>query len=203
MQIRKKSSLSPFSQEDIACSKENNMKVYLASWFASKDDIKKRAERLEANGIEVTSRWLDEQIKGTTNISEVSDNYLRETAKVDIEDILLANILVLNVPSAEEISTIDIPIASWARGGRHFETGFFYATMVFFNQISKYLTNKAPRMLILVGHRENVFHYLDGLNSPRADNYYLPTIELFETWELAEKFLVYTNTNEVNSIKSR
>ena len=100
------------------------MKVYIASWFASKDDMNIRANQLRTHGIEVTSTWLDELLPGTVQIHEVPDDYLSDTAKIDLRDVLSANVVVLNVPSKEDLETIDIPISSWARGGRHFEAGF-------------------------------------------------------------------------------
>ena len=167
------------------------MKVYLASWFASKDNMKARAQELRANGIEVTSRWLEEKINGNTQIQDVEDDYLRETAQVDIHDIILADTLVLNVPSAEELKTLDMPTASWARGGRHFEAGFQYATMVFWNWLPTTVTFRGQRRLVLVGHKENVFHYLDDvvLNG-RADGFTLPSILTFSTWEEAKNYLI-------------
>lgn len=167
------------------------MKVYLASWFASLHDMRKRADELRANGIEVTSRWLEEKVKPSVAITDVEDNYLRETAAIDIEDVMLANYVVLNVPSHEELKTLDVPVASWARGGRHFEAGFQYATMMFYPFL-QFLHKIGPRGLIVVGRRENVFHYLDGVNKTlKAMNFSeLPQIPLFTTWDGARDYLI-------------
>jgi hypothetical protein len=168
------------------------MKVYLASWFASKDEMNVRADELRASGLEVTSRWLEERVKPTVTIAEVADEYLRETAQIDIEDILLANYLVLNVPSEADLKTVNIPISSWARGGRHFEAGFQYATMLFHAYLPQVVKKIGARGMILVGHRENVFHYLDGVNKALSvmGGFSLPEIPVFETWEEAKTFLV-------------
>ncbi len=172
------------------------MKVYLASWFASKEEIKKRAGELQAVGIEVTSRWLDEKIKGTVQIKDVAEDYLRETAQVDIQDILLANVLVLNVPTEDDLKFVGLPVATWARGGRHFESGFHYATMVFFEYLPEKIKNYGARCLILVGHRENVFHYLDNIKvNGLSDGFKLPEIHTFETWDLAKEFLTNAAKN--------
>ena len=120
------------------------MKVYLASWFASLPVIKQRAEDLRANGIQVTSRWLEEKVKPTVQIKDVEDDYLRETAMVDIHDILIADTLVLNVPSADDLKTANIPLSSWARGGRHFEAGFHYATMMFLEYLPQSIKDRGP-----------------------------------------------------------
>lgn len=166
------------------------MRVYLASWFASLQVIKQRAEELRANGIQVTSRWLEEKVKPTVQIKDVEDDYLRETAMVDIHDILIADTLVLNVPSEEDLKTTDIPLSSWARGGRHFEAGFHYATMMFLKYLPESIQNRGPRQLLLVGHKENVFHYLDGVLPFKADGISLPSIVTFDTWEEAKANLI-------------
>jgi hypothetical protein len=173
------------------------VRAYLASWFASKDDIKARAHELRAAGIEVTSRWLEEKVAGTVQIQDVEDEYLRETAKVDIHDLILADTVVLNVPSAEELKSIDIPTASWARGGRHFEAGFPYAMMVFFLYMPNSIRERGTRRLILVGHKENVFHYLDDITlNGRAVGFSLPPITTFSTWEDARTYLINTSIPE-------
>lgn len=177
------------------------MKVYLASWFASKDNMKTRAHDLRAAGIEVTSRWLEEKISGNTQIQDVEDDYLRETAQVDIHDILLADTLVLNVPSADELKTLDMPTASWARGGRHFEAGFQYATMVFWSYLPQSITMRGQRRLILVGHKENVFHYLDNIDlNGLAYNFPLPSILTFSTWEEAKEYLINIASTEYAAV---
>jgi len=178
------------------------MKVYLASWFASLHEIQTRANELRAQGIEVTSRWLEEKVAPTTAITDVSAEYLRDTAMVDIHDILLADTLVLNTPSPEDLKRTDMSISTWARGGRHFEAGFQYATMVFFNLLPKRIQDRGPRRLVLVGHRENVFHYLDiaGLNG-FADSLSLPAIPCYPTWDEAKKFLVMQSENELVAAK--
>lgn len=166
------------------------MKVYLASWFASLHDIRKRAEELRAEGIEVTSRWLEEKVAPITAIADVSEDYLRETAMVDLHDILLADTLVLNTPSAEDLKRTDMNTGTWARGGRHFEAGFQYATIVFYDYLS-FLWSGGRRQLILVGHRENVFHYLDDIaKNGESLGHILPTIPCFDTWEDAKQFLI-------------
>ncbi len=180
------------------------MKVYLASWFQSLPEMRQRAEELRTNGIEVTSRWLEERVKPTTQINDVSEEYLRDTAMVDIHDILLANVVVLNVPSAEQLKDPTMPIASWARGGRHFEAGFQYATMVFYNFLPWSVNNRGTRQLILVGHKENVFHYLDDLKlNGRAFGFELPVVPCFDTWEDAKQYLFHQQKLENSRLVSK
>lgn len=127
------------------------MKVYIASWFASKNKIRKKAEELRKHGIEVTSRWINETIPGNATVASVSEDYLRETAIIDIEDILAADTVVLITPTKKDYKTIPKP--SWARGGRVFESGFQYGLML----ASRF---RKGRRLVIVGPKENVFHWL-------------------------------------------
>lgn len=171
------------------------MKVYIASWFASKTDMKKRAETLRSHNIEVTSRWLEELLPGTTQIHEVSGDYLEVTGIEDLEDVLKAHTLVLNVPSDKDIEEAGIPVSAWARGGRHFEAGFHYATMVLFNSMPSYLFWGPKRELLLVGHRENVFHYIKTLGN-KIERHDAPAIKLFNTWEEVTQYLIEKQKNE-------
>lgn len=167
------------------------MKVYLASWFHSKDIMRNRATELEEAGINVTSRWIDETVDSQSQIKDVKVDYLRETAQIDLHDILLADTVVLHVPSKEDLDNSKIPISSWARGGRHFEAGFHYATMMYYSYLPGRVWNRGPRRLILVGHRENVFHHLDNIRkNGTADDIILPTIDCFSTWEEAKNHLI-------------
>ena len=165
------------------------MRVYLASWYSSREEMAKRGTELRALGIEVTSRWLEEGINTKASIKDVAEDYLRDTAAVDIEDILIADTVVMNVPSELVLEAEDIPLASWARGGRHFEAGFQYALMVFYHYLPAILKGNVRR-LILVGHRENVFHYIDGVKPLTALGFKLPEIPTFETWEETKAFMV-------------
>lgn len=166
------------------------MKVYLASWFNSKELINTRATELRNAGIEVTARWLDEKIASNVQVKDVPADYLLETAETDIQDILLANVVVLNIPSVGDLSNPDMPTASWARGGRHFESGFHYATMLFFHFLPNRIRDRGPRQLVLVGEKENVFHYLNGIKQVFADGLELPAITQFYTWNAAKEYLI-------------
>jgi hypothetical protein len=166
------------------------MRVYLASWYASRDDMKIRAAELREAGIEVTSRWLEEVNSATSSIKDNSEDYLRDTAYIDVEDVLLADTVVLNVPSQKDLATYNISVGNWARGGRHFEAGFQYATMLFFNYLPSSMKERGKRQLILVGHKENVFHYLDGTKRVTLEGCTPPAIQICETWEEAKAYLV-------------
>ena len=151
------------------------MKVYIASMFSDKDRVKQRAECLAALGIVCTSRWAWEAVPHNVAMKDCKDEYLRETAAIDLDDILSADKLILTVP--EPSLLVDATVAASSRGGRHFESGFFYGVM---------LSTRPKRELIILGKPENVFHMLDGIGT--ASRY--PTIKNFGTWEEVIKYLV-------------
>ena len=151
------------------------MKVYIASMFSDKDRVKQRAECLAALGIVCTSRWAWEAVPHNVAMKDCKDEYLRETAAIDLDDILSADKLILTVP--EPSLLVDATVAASSRGGRHFESGFFYGLM---------LSTRTKRELIILGKPENVFHMLDGIGA--ASRY--PTIKNFGTWEEVIKYLV-------------
>jgi nucleoside 2-deoxyribosyltransferase len=114
------------------------MKVYLASWFSSKNERKKQAEELNALGIGVTSRWLDEKAKPDSNMNEFDAKYLRDTAIMDLNDIRNCDVFVLFT-----VDPNDGPCHR--RGGRHWETGYAYGI---------------GKPIFVVGPKENIFHHL-------------------------------------------
>ncbi len=125
------------------------MRCYLASWFGNKTRLKKKVKLLSKHGIIVTSRWLDENVAQTVGIKDVTKNHLIETSRIDIEDIDSADVVVLVTPKKKDLKRISK--TGWARGGRHFETGYQYALM----------THLYPKKrLIILGPKENVFHWL-------------------------------------------
>jgi len=117
------------------------MKVYLAAWFSSKNETLAKAEELRACGIEVTSRWLDEKVAPATLMSDVTEDYLTQTAQIDIQDIDAADALVLLTVDPENGPC-------HRRGGRHFESGYAAGR---------------GKTLIICGPKENVFHYTPGV----------------------------------------
>lgn len=115
------------------------MKVYLAARFSQKNEIAKLAEELRAAGVEVTSRWLNEKAPANSTMDQYSDEYLRETAAIDLEDIDAADALVLFTVNPKEPTV---------RGGRHTEFGYAMGRGL---------------GLMIVGPRENIFHYLPAV----------------------------------------
>lgn len=153
------------------------MKVYIASFFADKDRVAQRAKELTDLGIECTMRWPYENAPHNATIKDFPDEYFRETAVFDLEDIVAANVLVLTVPSDTQMA--DQPLRSMARGGRHFESGFMYGL----------IASGEKRELILLGPRENVFHFLDGQSVTAK----YPAIKQFDNWEQVVQYLNRAN----------
>jgi hypothetical protein len=148
--------------------------------FADKDRVKARGLELAALGIECTSRWADEAVPHNTTLKDCTEQYLRETAVADLEDILRADAVVLTVPEPQLL--VDATVASSSRGGRHFESGFVYGLCV-----AQALDGGRPtRELIILGKRENVFHHLDGIGVAG----HFPKVQILETWDEVKGYLM-------------
>ena len=155
------------------------MKIYLASMFSDKDRVKQRAAELSILGIECTSRWASEMVPHNVTIKDLPVEYHEETAVADVEDILRSDKVVLTIPEPQLL--VDAPVASAARGGRHFESGLVYGLI-----LAQALDGGRPtRELVILGRRENVFHYLNG--SGFASRF--PAIRVIETWEGVKEYL--------------
>jgi nucleoside 2-deoxyribosyltransferase len=119
--------------------KENNLlehpqsnKIYIASFFNTRQRLRPYRDELWKLGYEITSTWLDETAKPHgMNIHE----FFRKLAIKDIAEIYRADILI--------IDTIDVT----PRGGREVELGVAVASF-------------QNKLLYLVGPKRNVFHEL-------------------------------------------
>lgn len=116
------------------------MKAYLAARYSRRDELREYKKILEAEGIEVTSRWLDEQEPLNSQMGQHSLDFYITTANVDIEDVNRADILIF---FAED------PLVGVPRGGRHVEFGYAWAL---------------GKDIYVCGFKENVFHYLKGVS---------------------------------------
>ena len=164
------------------------MKVYIASFFADKERVAARGEELKALGITPTMRWPSETAPHTATIKDYPHDYFRETAVLDVEDILAADVLVLTVPTDAQMA--DLPVRSLTRGGRVFESGLLYG-LILAAQISNNFF-KRDAELVLCGPRENVFHFLDGVGI--AAKY--PAIKQCDTWSEVKEYLVWKKSRE-------
>lgn len=135
-------------------------RVYLAARYSRRMELCGYREQLRGAGFNVQSRWLDggHQISDTGTPIGDSGEALVETggneaaqlrhkfATDDFEDVCSAEIV---------INFTEPPRAKANRGGRHVEFGIALAL---------------KKQVFVVGHRENIFHWLDH-------------VEFYETWD--------------------
>lgn len=123
------------------------MKIYIAARYGRRVEMASYAKQLVAAGHIVTSRWLSGE-------HEAHDAMPAETwtkfALDDIDDIQAADWFV----TFTEFPTKDFVRGATARGGRHFESGYAYCLNM---------------RTIVIGFRENVFHWL-------------PSVEFYLCW---------------------
>ena len=112
------------------------MKVYLASRYSRKTELRKYANKARKEGIKITSSWLREHNAPDAILSQISDKRNRDYALQDLKDIKRADTLVL----FSENPLVGIP-----RGGRLTEFGYALAL---------------GKSIIVVGPRENTFMYM-------------------------------------------
>lgn len=112
---------------------ERGISIYIAAPFIRQTEARSKAAELVGMGFTVTSRWVDDDVAAA---AEATSDYQAERANIDIADIDAAQYFIL---LAEHDSRT---------GGKHFETGYAYAT---------------GKNLMIVGRRENVFHHLPRL----------------------------------------
>ena len=115
------------------------MRVYLAAPYSRKTEINQYAAELRAGGIEVTSSWLDEPHKPTTQMHELTHEEHQQYANQDVKDVQAADILVFFTD----------PTGSIVRGGRHVEFGIA-------------LERRMP-IFVIGNQRENIFHHMPGV----------------------------------------
>lgn len=133
------------------------MKIYLAARYSRREELCRYREQLEAAGHTITSGWLDGQhqldvdgrpigdhgeslIEGTGYGAERAAERMRiRFASGDLTDLRSASCV---------ISFTEPPNSPYSRGGRHVEFGVAVAQR---------------KSLVVVGYRENLFHYLPGI----------------------------------------
>lgn len=114
------------------------LKVYLAAPFEDREEMLLLKAALEARGCVVTSTWLTPADGNDNNMATLENKYneCRTRAIKDVEDIMLADILVLRKPKEKH----KVPTT----GGHHNETGICIGS---------------GKPFVVYGARENVFHY--------------------------------------------
>ena len=112
------------------------MRVYLAAPYSRKTEINQYAAELRAGGIEVTSSWLDEPHKPTTQMHELTHEEHQQYAIQDVKDVQAANILVFFTDPTKAI----------IRAGRHVEFGI--------------AVQRGTPIYVVGEECENIFHHL-------------------------------------------
>lgn len=113
-------------------------RVYLAARYDRRDELREYREILTSYGIEVTSRWLDETEPLNSQMGQHSEDFYILTARIDLEDVDDADTIIF---FSED------PLVGYRRGGRHVEYGYAL---------------KGGKDIIVIGPKENVFHYGTG-----------------------------------------
>ena len=117
------------------------MKIYLAARYNRYQEMQSVAADLLAEGHTITSRWISGS-HGASD-SDVGGLELTRFAEEDLEDLKTAHLVVSFTEEPKALTS--------SRGGRHVELGFALAL---------------GKRVIIIGSRENVFHYL-----PEVEHY--------------------------------
>jgi nucleoside 2-deoxyribosyltransferase len=121
------------------------LKFYLAAGFSRKEEIAAKSCQLVGIGVGVTSTWPTEKVNPNHSLNDVSDEYLRIHGEKDIREIDEADGVILFTQECTK---------PFVRGGRMHEFGYAHGR---------------GKRLIVCGPRENIFHYIPG-------------VEVFPTW---------------------
>jgi hypothetical protein len=117
------------------------LKVYLAAPYQMKETIKARAAELKAEGLIVTSSWLQEPHKPTDGPEDLTYKQNQNYAIQDVEDVRMADMLIFQGDETKKI----------IRAGRHVEFGIAIGIAL----------ERGYMPIWVVGQdRENIFHYL-------------------------------------------
>jgi nucleoside 2-deoxyribosyltransferase len=137
-----------------------SLKLYLAAQYPRRDELKVYAAYLRHQGIEVTSRWLEEKLPLNSQLGDDPEEQYKEFATFDIEDIDRADAIVF----FSENPLIGVP-----RGGRHFEHGYAIGT---------------GKPAYIIGPKENVFHYIGRNYHFKSFGEFVQAIEKYgEEWK--------------------
>lgn len=123
------------------------MKIYLASRYSRRAELRGYRDRLSALGHKVTSRWLDADHQNSDWRTTMADNSSDCAAELrgkfaaeDLADVRAAQVL---------IAFTEPPESGHSRGGRHVELGVALGL---------------DRRVYVVGHRENIFCWSDEVS---------------------------------------
>lgn len=136
------------------------MRVYLAGPYQHKEKITACAEQLRALRIEVTSSWLEEPHKPTTQMHELTHEEHLGYALRDVQDVFAADAMIF----------FNEPTKTIVRAGRHVEFGMVVA-LNYVAANSNILGGMRP-IFVVGSDFENIFHHV-------------PHVFHFDCWELA------------------
>lgn len=143
------------------------MNIYIASRYSRRREMCGYRDELVAVGHTVTSRWLDGTHEFTEMLSVTAAfEHRRQFSQEDLDDLQQAEV-VINFTEPENTDK------RAGRGGRHVEFGVALGL----NLSATRHGYKGEFRLVVVGHRENVFHCL-------------PCVEFYKTWEEAKNAIV-------------
>lgn len=103
--------------------------------------MKSLATQVEALGVTVTSRWLEEAALPSDPKEQLM--FLRENAQMDFDDVRDADILVR---FTDDLSTSTVP-SVWCTGSRMEEAGYAYAL---------------GKVVVIVGGMQSIFDRLES-----------------------------------------
>lgn len=135
------------------------MKIYLAGRYDRRDEIRAYAEVLKTHNFDVTASWLWGPIR---------DN--QAAAFQDVQDIQAADVFMLFTGGLEGLTDNLQEDLVWLlalgnSGGRHVEFG---------------MALQLQKRVIIVGPKENVFHYLPQVDCyARFDDNLISSLALF------------------------
>jgi len=114
------------------------MRVYLATQYARKLEMREHAIELERQGISVGAEWLKETESPTSKLGDTTDETKSNYALKDWWDIGACDVFVFFAEDQDNQPP---------RGGRHVEFGIALAL---------------GKPIVVIGDPENIFHYLPG-----------------------------------------
>ena len=91
------------------------MKIYIASRYSTKSEMKYVADILKEQGHIITSHWLNEPHAAGVTMDQIPRSELSLYAQQDLRDIESADVVLF--------FSCD-PLIPTVRGGRHFEAGY-------------------------------------------------------------------------------
>lgn len=137
------------------------MRVYLASRYTRRLEMRDKAIELEAMGHAITSRWLDGEYQLDGAFAEAAKAY-EDRAEMHPAAVNFALADVADIRGSDLVLTFtERPRRLRTRGGRHVEFGLAYAL---------------GKPIVIVGYQENVFHLLPG-------------VTFFRSWSAAKEYI--------------